>query len=75
MSEYPRAPPRHVNFAITRDDKTYTGSYTVEKGLVTVTGFGGTKTTQIGGANPKQLAEMLLSELVAEHEAKVNPNL
>jgi len=65
--------PRHVDIAIVRDGNPYTGSYTVEKGLVTVTGIGGTKTTQLGGSEPKALAEMLLSEIVAEHKAKMNP--
>jgi hypothetical protein len=70
---YPRGPqPRYVNIAIVRGGQSYTGRYTVAKGLVTVTGIGGTKTTQLGGSKPKELAEMLLSEIVAEHEARLN---
>jgi len=71
---YPRGPqPRYVNIAIVREGKPYTGRYTVAKGLVTVTGIGGTKTTHLGDSKPKALAEMLLSEIVAEHKAKMNP--
>jgi len=70
---YPRGPrPRYVNIAIVRGGKPYTGRCTVAKGLVTVTGIGGTKTTQLGGSNPKELGEMLLSEIVSEHEARMD---
>lgn len=73
---YPRGPrPRYVNIAIVRGGQPYTGRYTVAKGIVTVTGIGGTKTTQLGGSEPKALAEMLLAEIVAEHRAKMNPKL
>jgi hypothetical protein len=64
---------RHTDIAIVRDGTPYTGSYTVEKGLLTVTGISGTKTTQLDGSERKRLAEMLLSEIVAEHKAKMNP--
>ena len=33
---------RRVDIAIVREGNPYTGSYTVEKGLMTVTGIGGT---------------------------------
>jgi hypothetical protein len=70
---YPRGPrPRYVNIAIVRAGQPYTGRYTVAKGIVTVTGIGGTKTTQLGSSKPKELAERLLSEIVAEHEARMN---
>jgi hypothetical protein len=39
---------------------------------VTETGIGGSKTMLLGDSKPKELAEMLLSELVAEHEARMN---
>ena len=66
-----RPQPRHVDIAIVRDGTPYTGSYTIEKGLLTVLGIDGTKATQLGNTPPKRLAEMLLSELVGEHEARM----
>jgi hypothetical protein len=70
---YPRGPqPRYVNIAIVRGGQPYTGRCTVAKGLVTVTGIGGTKTAQLGDSKPTALAERLLSEIVADHEAKMN---
>ena len=70
---YPRGPqPRYVNIAIVRGGQPYTGRYTVAKDIVTVTGIGGTKTMPLGGSKPKELAEMLLAEIVAEHEARMN---
>jgi hypothetical protein len=64
---------RHVDIAVVRRGQPYTGRYTVENGLVTVTAIGGTKTARLGGCNPKELAQLLLSEIVSEHVATMNP--
>lgn len=49
--------------------KTYNGTYTVARGMITVTSVWGTKTTQVGNMPVEMLAKMLLSEIV--HQANM----
>jgi hypothetical protein len=60
--------PISFDVALERDGKRYSGSYTVESGVVTVH-FPpwGTKATQIGNSSADRIARLLLSELVTEH--------
>ena len=55
------APAQKVT--IEKDGKTYAGYYSVEAKTVTVRTLDGTKTTQIGGSTPVNVARMLLREL------------
>lgn len=51
---------------------TYSAEYTIEGGMITVSGNGGSKTTQVGGTPEDTLARMLLRELI--NEGKVTPS-
>jgi hypothetical protein len=53
---------------IERAGKTYTGSFTIVRKMITVTYSSRSKQTQLGGSadNPKVLAKILLRELVEE---------
>lgn len=57
---------------ITKGGKTYNGSYTTAKGMITVSYLGRTKTTQLGGsaAAPENLARIMLRELVDAAERR-----
>ena len=45
------------------EGESFTGTYTVSRGVVTVTAYFGTKSTQLGGGTPESVARMLLHEL------------
>jgi hypothetical protein len=47
-----------------RNGKTYHGSYTVDRELLTVTFGMATKSSLLSGSRPESLAVLLLSELV-----------
>lgn len=49
--------------SITRHGKTYIGTYTVTKGILTVRYNGKSKPAHLGNTNPQMLAEQLLSEM------------
>jgi hypothetical protein len=46
--------------------KTYNATYTVEKGIITVSTLYGKKATQVGGSPPESLARIMIRELVDE---------
>jgi hypothetical protein len=48
------------------EGKTYTGSYTVEQGMITVSNLYGRKVTQVGSSSPASLARIMLAEIVRE---------
>jgi hypothetical protein len=50
--------------------KTYAGEYVVARGMITVYGENGSKTTQLGGASAETMAADLLREIVDENKAK-----
>ena len=50
--------------SITRNGKTYTGSYGVKGNLLVVYHAGQTKRTQIGGMDTQTLAEIILGEMI-----------
>ena len=58
--------PSPTRISIERDGKTYHGTYTVNRGMITVSTVGGTKTTHVGNLPVETLAGQLLSELVQE---------
>jgi hypothetical protein len=69
MAKRPWAPYPPAPVEIERDGKRYTGSYTyaVGSGVITVScDGGGSKSAQLGGADAKSLARLLLDELVTE---------
>ncbi|MFC0669448.1 hypothetical protein ACFSKY_06370 [Azotobacter chroococcum] len=49
--------------------KTYTATYRVEHGCITVSTLRGEKSTQLGGLTAKALAIELLIELITESKA------
>jgi hypothetical protein len=55
--------------SIERNGHTYSGTFSVEKGMVRVSsGYGpGSETIQVGGSPPDVIARILLSEMIAEH--------
>jgi hypothetical protein len=69
MTKRPWAPYPPAPVEIERDGKRYTGSYTytVGSGAMTVScDGGGSKSAQLGDADAKSLARVLLDELVTE---------
>jgi hypothetical protein len=58
--------PIHT-ITLERSGKTYQGSYTVDRGLLTVTFGMATKSDLLSGLRPDSLAVLLLGELVEEH--------
>ncbi|KGB82002.1 hypothetical protein JT55_10025 [Rhodovulum sp. NI22] len=50
--------------SITRNGKTYCGTYSAAKGLLAVTYAGQTKRTQIGSMDALTLAEIVLGEMI-----------
>jgi hypothetical protein len=61
--------PRTFPVTIDLDGKIYQGSYSVERGMITVWAAGGSKTTQVGNIPVETLAKILLSELVHQGKA------
>ena len=57
-------PPMEVS--LERNGKTYTGTYTVTSGIVTVEYDMRRKATQEGGTGAYRVARLLLSEMVSE---------
>ena len=57
------------------DAQNYTGSYTVEQGLVTVCYSQRKKTTQLGGSILESLVPILLDELVREEQAGMSRSM
>lgn len=51
------------------EGKTYTASYNVSKGVITVSTGLDSKSTQVGGLPPEHLAKLLLRELIREGKA------
>ena len=52
--------------SVEHDRKQYTGSYTVESDVVTVSSMYGSKSTQLGGSPSERVASWLLRELVTQ---------
>jgi hypothetical protein len=52
--------------------KTYAGEYVVARGIITVYGENGSKTTQLGGVSAETMATDLLREIVDENKAAVS---
>lgn len=50
--------------SITRNGKTYSGTYCIAKGILAVTYAGRTKRTQVGGTDALTLAEIVLGEMI-----------
>ncbi len=62
--------PVPIKVSIERDGKMYTGEYSIESGMLTLTTpKGGRKVTQVGGTPAASLAQLLLGELVNEGKA------
>lgn len=70
-----RQPPTQQDVSVTIAGTTYSGTYTVESGTVTVSYFGGTapagaqNAAQVGGSSAKHVARWLLIELVNKHHS------
>ena len=62
-------PPTPHPTSIVIDGKTYTGTYTVESKMITVSTSAGSKTTQVGGGSAVFLARRILGELDREDKA------
>ncbi|AUQ49576.1 hypothetical protein PhaeoP83_01286 [Phaeobacter inhibens] len=52
--------------SLTRNGKTYSGTYSTAKGTLIVTYAGQTKRTQLGGMNAVILTEMVLGEMIGQ---------
>ena len=67
------SPPRTVQIEF--DEKTYTGSYAVDRKMITVSYGWRTKTTQLGGSAsaPDSLARIMLAEMVREERDESRP--
>jgi hypothetical protein len=57
---------------IQRRGKTYSGEYTVPRGMIAVYGENGSKAAQLGGASAETMATDLLREIVDESKAAVS---
>jgi hypothetical protein len=55
------------------DGKTYSGTYEVVSGVVTVSTPYGRKSTQVGSSPPRVVARSLLRDLVREETARPDP--
>jgi hypothetical protein len=62
--------PRSGTAEIKHGDQTYTASYTVARGMITVSGAFGSRTTQLSGATAEALAKLLLAEMVDQGRGK-----
>lgn len=51
--------------SIERSDATYTATYRIEKGIITVSTAFGTKATQLGSSPPEVLARSILGEMIS----------
>ena len=60
--------PRTIPVSIELGGQTYEGTYFVSQDMITVSSGWGTRTTQLGGTPPYELARMLLAEIV--HQKK-----
>ena len=57
----------HQKGTVEQEGKTYSATYWIERGIVTVSSFDlGQKSTQLGGMTPLTLAQLLLHELIAK---------
>jgi hypothetical protein len=54
---------------VERAGRTYSGTWRVERGLITVTTAHGQKTTQLGDSPAEVLARIMLGELVNDQKA------
>ena len=70
MARKKTAPTPPLTIQMKIEGQIYTGSYTLEQGLVTVWYGQGKKTTQLGGSTLESLAGILLGELVGEEQAQ-----
>ena len=62
-----KPPPQQEHVEVEIDGHRYTGTYWVERDVITVYYFGGgSKSTQLGRMDGRHLAEMMLGELVKE---------
>ena len=55
---------------ISTQGKQYTGAYTIQSGVVTVTSMYGSKSTQLGSSPSERVAGWLLGELVVSYLAE-----
>jgi hypothetical protein len=62
--------PPFIPVSIEWEGKKYAGSYYVEKGMITVSGSWGQKSTQVGNSPPELLARIMLRELAQEAKAR-----
>ena len=58
--------------AIQHRGKTYAGEYVVARGMITVYGENGSKTTRLGAVSAETMAADLLREIVDENKAAVS---
>jgi hypothetical protein len=61
-----RQPVERGEVVLERDGDRHVGSYSIERGMITVHYGGLSKTTQVGASIPHVLAHTLLHELVLE---------
>lgn len=68
-----RNKPSPISYPIQlqRNGQTYSGTYTVERRLITVKYEGLRETTQLGGLPAEVLARTILSELVGKSEGEL----
>ena len=62
--------PPSIPVSIEWEGKKYSGSYYVEKKVITVSGDWGMKSTQVGHSPPELLAQIMLRELTQEAKAR-----
>jgi len=67
-----RPPPPSRDLVIEWGGRSYSGRYSVESGVVTVSSVDGTKSTQVGSSGAERIARMLLAELAASADGR-NP--
>ncbi len=69
MASKRKTPPMPQPVSIEVNGKVYTGTYTVDAGMISVSSAMGIKKTQVGGSSPGNLAQLMLGELVREGKA------
>jgi len=63
-----KLPERRYEVSIQRDGRTISGHYTLQDGMIKVTGpTGHSKTTQESGTSNDVLAKVILAEIVQQH--------
>ena len=62
--------PKSGTVSIKHGDVTYTASYVVERGMITVSGAFGSRTTQLSGSTAENLAKLLLAEMADQGKGK-----